>query len=70
MLAGQYDEFLQMSTADVQKGLPVAELAKVGALIKTYGAMEKIGDVKSPNPAPTDRGLSRQIRHPEHQFSR
>ena len=42
VLAGQYAEFLQMSTADVQKGLPAAELAKVGALIKTYGAMEKI----------------------------
>jgi dienelactone hydrolase len=44
VLAGQYAEFLQMSTADVQKGLPAAELAKVGAMIKTYGAMEKIGD--------------------------
>jgi uncharacterized protein len=44
MLAGQYADFLQMSTADVQKGLPVAELAKVGALIKTYGAMEKLSD--------------------------
>ncbi|MCX6630122.1 MAG: alpha/beta fold hydrolase [Candidatus Solibacter sp.] len=44
VLAGQYAEFLQMSTADVQKGLPVAELAKVGATIKTYGAVEKIGD--------------------------
>ena len=46
VLAGQYNEFLQMSTADVQKGLPAAELAKVGALIKTYGAMEKLGDVQ------------------------
>ena len=44
VLAGQYAEFLQISTADVQKGLPAAELAKVGALIKTYGALEKIGD--------------------------
>ena len=44
MLAGQYAEFLQMTTADVQKSLPVAELTKVGALIKTYGAMEKLGD--------------------------
>ena len=44
VLAGQYAEFLQMSTADVQKGLPAAELAKVGAMIKTYGAMEKLGD--------------------------
>ena len=44
VLAGQYAEFLQMSTADVQKGISAAELAKVGALIKTYGAMEKIAD--------------------------
>jgi dienelactone hydrolase len=44
VLAGQYAEFLQISTADVQKGLPAAELAKVGALINTYGALEKIGD--------------------------
>lgn len=44
VLAGQYAEFLQVSTADVQKGMPAAELAKVGAMIKTYGAVEKIGD--------------------------
>src|SRR3954447_10347852 len=44
VLAGQYNEFLQMGTADVQKGLPAAELAKVGTQIKTYGAVEKIGD--------------------------
>ena len=44
VLAGQYADFLQMSTADVQKSLPAAELAKVGAMIKTYGAMEKLGD--------------------------
>jgi fermentation-respiration switch protein FrsA (DUF1100 family) len=44
VLAGQYAEFLQMSTADVQKGMPAAELAKVGAMIKTYGAVEKIAD--------------------------
>ena len=44
VLAGQYAEFLQMSTADVQKGMPEAELAKVGAMIKTYGAMEKIAE--------------------------
>src|ERR1035437_1068345 len=54
VLAGQYAEFLQISTADVQKGLPAAELAKVGALIKTYGALEKIGD-----PAMTDRKSTR-----------
>jgi dienelactone hydrolase len=44
VLAGQYAEFLQMSTADVQKGMPAAELAKVGAMIKTYGAVEKIAE--------------------------
>src|SRR5689334_8322744 len=44
MLAGQYADFLQMATADVQKSLPAAELAKVGATIKTYGALEKLGD--------------------------
>src|ERR1039457_7687620 len=44
VLAGQYAEFLQMSTADVQKSLPEAEMAKLGAMIKTYGALEKIGD--------------------------
>src|ERR1035438_1221182 len=44
VLAGQYTEFLQMSTADVQKDLPAAELAKLGAMIKTYGAMETIAD--------------------------
>src|ERR1035441_4783294 len=44
VLGGQYAEFLQMSTADVQKGISVPELAKVGAMIKTYGAVEKIAD--------------------------
>ena len=44
VLAAQYAEFLQMSTADVQKSLPEAEMAKLGAMIKTYGAMEKLAD--------------------------
>ena len=44
VLAGDYAGFLQMSTADVQKGLPEAEMAKLGAMIKTYGAMEKLAD--------------------------
>ena len=35
VLAGQYADFLQVSTSDVQKGLPAAELAKVGSMIKT-----------------------------------
>ena len=44
VLAGQYADFLQMSTADVQKSLPEAEMTKLGAMIKTYGALEKIDD--------------------------
>jgi fermentation-respiration switch protein FrsA (DUF1100 family) len=44
LLAGSYPEFHQMSTADVQKGLPLTEMAKLGVMIKGYGAMEKIGD--------------------------
>uniref|UniRef100_Q01ZM5 Serine aminopeptidase S33 domain-containing protein n=1 Tax=Solibacter usitatus (strain Ellin6076) TaxID=234267 RepID=Q01ZM5_SOLUE len=44
LLAGSYPEFLQMSTADVQKGIPLPELAKLGAGIKGYGAVEKISD--------------------------
>ena len=44
LLAGKYPEFHQMSTADVQKGLPLPELAKLGASFKSYGSMEKIGD--------------------------
>src|ERR1039457_5295412 len=44
VLAGKYAEFLQMSTADVQKSLPETEMAKLGAMIKTYGAVEKVSD--------------------------
>ena len=51
VLSGQYAEFLQMSTADVQKSLPATELAKLGAMIKTYGAMEHLGE-----PATTKSG--------------
>ena len=44
VLAGKYPEFHEMSTADVQKGLPLTELAKLGASFKAYGSLEKIGD--------------------------
>jgi dienelactone hydrolase len=50
-LAGKYPEFLEGSTPDVQKSLPVAELTKLGATVKGYGAVEKIGD-----PATTKAG--------------
>jgi fermentation-respiration switch protein FrsA (DUF1100 family) len=53
VLAGQYAEFLQMSTADVQKGMPAAELAKVGAMIKTYGPVEKIAEPVVTRSGPT-----------------
>ena len=33
VLTGQYAGFLQMSTPDVQKSLPEAEMAKLGAMI-------------------------------------
>jgi dienelactone hydrolase len=59
VLAGKYDDFLQMSTADVQKSLPAAELAKLGATIKTYGALEKIGD-----PATTRSGPNSIVNFP------
>src|ERR1035441_9246797 len=52
VLAGQYADFLQLSTADVQKGLPASELAKVGAMIKTYGALEKILEPVGPGSGP------------------
>ncbi len=44
LLAGKYPELHQVSTADVQKGLPLEELVKLGQMMKGYGAMEKIGD--------------------------
>ena len=59
VLAGKYDDFLQMSTPDVQKSLPAAELAKLGATIKTYGALEKIGD-----PAATRSGPNSIVNFP------
>src|ERR1035437_7265296 len=59
VLAAQYAEFLQMSTADVQKSLPEAEMAKLGAMIKTYGAMEKLAD-----PSATRSGPNSEPRRP------
>src|ERR1019366_9531806 len=41
VLAARYAEFLQMSPADGQKRLPEAEMAKLGTMIKTYGANAK-----------------------------
>src|ERR1039458_3697131 len=44
LLAEKYPEFLAGATADVQKGLPQTELAKLGAVIKGYGAIENVGE--------------------------
>jgi dienelactone hydrolase len=44
LLAGKYPEFHAVSTADVQKGLPLTELSKLGTNIKGYGVVETIGD--------------------------
>src|SRR5215471_9643778 len=52
VLAGKYDEFLQLSTADVQKSLPAAELAKLGATIKNYGALDNIGNAATTRSGP------------------
>src|SRR5260370_28447446 len=52
LLAGQCDDLLQMSTADGQKSLPEAEMAKLGAMIKTYGALEKIADPSTTKSGP------------------
>jgi dienelactone hydrolase len=44
VLNGKYAEFLQMSTSDVQKGLPESTLVKIGAQFKNYGTVQNIGD--------------------------
>ncbi len=44
LLAGNYPELSQMFTADMNKALPGDTLAKIGTEIKSWGAVEKIGD--------------------------
>jgi hypothetical protein len=44
LLAGNYPDLSQMFTADMKKALPEEALAKIGAQIKSWGAVEKIGD--------------------------
>jgi aromatic-L-amino-acid decarboxylase len=44
LLAGNYPELSQMFTADMKKALPEEALGKIGAQIKSWGAVEKIGD--------------------------
>jgi dienelactone hydrolase len=42
VLEGRYAEFTALGTADIQKDLNEANLAKLGAQLKTFGAVEKV----------------------------
>src|ERR1035441_9614043 len=44
LLAGNYPELSQMFTADMKKAISEEALGKIGAQIKSWGAVEKIGD--------------------------
>src|SRR5271157_4466295 len=44
MLAGNYPELSQMFTTDMKKAVPEEALGKIGTQIKSWGAMEKIGE--------------------------
>jgi len=56
LLGQRFDEFLQMSTADIKKDLPAETLAKIDATIKGYGAVENIGA-----PAATKVGVNTTV---------
>jgi hypothetical protein len=43
LLAGNYPELSQMFTADMKKALPEEALGKLGAQIKSWGALDNIG---------------------------
>jgi dienelactone hydrolase len=43
VLHARYIEFLQMTSADLQKDLPEPALAKIGEQIKGFGAVENVG---------------------------
>jgi len=44
LLAGNYPELSPMFTTDMKKALPEEALGKIGAQIKSWGAVEKIGE--------------------------
>jgi dienelactone hydrolase len=52
MLAGKYEEITPLLTPEVQKDLPPANLAKLGAQFQTMGAMEKVGDPQTTKSGP------------------
>src|SRR5438132_1304259 len=47
LLSGYYSDLAGMFTAPMAKDLPESTLVKVGLQIKTYGAVEKIGEATS-----------------------
>jgi dienelactone hydrolase len=46
LLAQKYPEMRQMFTADVDKAVPEAGLEGLGTQVKTWGALEKVGDAQ------------------------
>jgi dienelactone hydrolase len=52
LLGEKYSDFLQSTTEDMKRDLPVEALAKIGATIKGYGAVEKIGDAAATRVGP------------------
>src|ERR1035437_9723485 len=44
LLAGNYAELSKMFTAEMKKAIPDEALGKIGAQLKSWGAVEKIGD--------------------------
>jgi dienelactone hydrolase len=52
LLAGKYAEVTPLMTPELGKDLPPDNLAKLGAQMKTYGALEKIGDPQSSKSGP------------------
>src|ERR1035441_9869266 len=59
LLAGNYPELSQMFTTDMKKAVPEDALAKIGAQIKSWGAMENIGQ-----PAPRQVGPNTIVEFP------
>jgi uncharacterized protein len=51
-LGGKYTEMGPMMTADLQKEYPPANLEKLGAQVKTFGAMERVGDAQATRSGP------------------
>src|SRR5271157_4067845 len=59
LLAADYPALSQMFTAEMKKGLPQEALGKLGAQIKSWGAMENIG-----NPSPRQVGPNTIVEFP------